>query len=110
MTALDATPSLPIGALYTKDVSMHGFAISNASIDDLAEAARMINRLLDTGQLRSRTAATYRLDEAAKAHQQMGVRPGARTNRHLPLTPRATRGGAVRARPGALGAGVEPAA
>ena len=77
MAALDATPSLPIGALYTKDVNLRGFAISNASVDELAAAAGAINQLLATGRLRSRTGATYRLDDAAKAHEAMesgGVR------------------------------------
>lgn len=71
MASLDAAPTLPIGALYTKDVSIHGFAISNASVDDLADAASVINLLLGNGGLRGRIAATYSLSEAASAHEAM---------------------------------------
>lgn len=71
MASMGATPTLPIGALYTKDASIRGFAISNASVDDLGRAADVINRLLPIGGLRSRIAATLPLRDAALAHQQM---------------------------------------
>lgn len=69
--ALGATPALPVGALYTMDASLHGFAISNASVDDLSRAADAINRLLTAGRLRSRIATTYPLSEATGAHLEM---------------------------------------
>ncbi|MCA0297311.1 MAG: NADPH:quinone reductase [Actinobacteria bacterium] len=77
MAAMGANPSLPVGALYTRDASLRGFAISNASVEDLADAARTINALLATGRLRSRIAATYRLDEAADAQRRLES-PGVR--------------------------------
>lgn len=70
-------PTLPVGALYTRDVTLHGFAISNASVDDLAGAATAINRMLAAGQLRARVAGVFRLADAAEAHRVMqagGVR------------------------------------
>jgi NADPH:quinone reductase-like Zn-dependent oxidoreductase len=73
----DADPAFPVGAMYTKDVTLHGFAISNASTADLAQAARAINRLLASGRLEARVGATFHLSEAAKAHAAMasgGVR------------------------------------
>lgn len=64
-------PVLPVGMLYTRDATLHGFAISNASVDDLARAARTINLLLASGRLRARIGATYTLADAARAHQAM---------------------------------------
>lgn len=62
---------LPVGQLYTKDITLCGFAISNATVGDLAQAAQAINRLLAAGRLRSRIGARFRLAEAAKAQQAM---------------------------------------
>ncbi|MDZ5446421.1 hypothetical protein U2F26_27445 [Micromonospora sp. 4G57] len=42
-------------AVYTRDASIRGFVISNASAADLAEAAAVINDLLATNRLVSRT-------------------------------------------------------
>ncbi len=64
-----ATPTVPIGALYTGDRSIRGFAISNAPVSDLAVAARDVNRLLAAGRLRSRVALTLPLEDAARAHR-----------------------------------------
>jgi len=66
---LDATPALPIGELYTRDASLRGFALSNASKKDLARAARTINAHLESGRLEVRIAKTLPLDEAAQAHR-----------------------------------------
>lgn len=66
-----AEPTLPVGAVYTKDITLHGFAISNASTSNLASAARLINRLFSEKRLQARIGATYTLDDAAKAHQAM---------------------------------------
>lgn len=65
------SPVLPVGEMYTQDITLHGFAISNASVDDLAHAARAINRLLAAGRLDARIGATFHLAEAAKAHAAM---------------------------------------
>lgn len=62
-------PTLPVGAMYTRDITLHGFAISNASVGTLGAAAQTINRLLAAGKLRARIGATLHLAEAAKAHQ-----------------------------------------
>lgn len=61
--------ALPVGALYTRDLSLRGFAISNASVADLASAARHINALLAGGRLRLRIGARFPLAEAARAHE-----------------------------------------
>lgn len=64
-------PVLPVGALYTRDITVHGFAISNASVAELASAATTINRLLAAGTLRGRIGATHRLADAARAHTEL---------------------------------------
>lgn len=71
MAGLAARAQLPVGALYTRDISLLGFAISNASTPELAAAAKTINKLLATDQLRGRVGQTYRLDEAAQAHRAL---------------------------------------
>lgn len=67
----EAAPRLPVGAMYTREVTLHGFAISNAGVSDLARAARVINRLLSEGRLKGRIGATYSLTQAAAAHEAM---------------------------------------
>jgi NADPH:quinone reductase-like Zn-dependent oxidoreductase len=64
---LDTHPALPVGALYIRDASIAGFAISNASVADLAAAAEVINVAL--GELRTRIAEVLPLREAARAHR-----------------------------------------
>ena len=71
MAALDARPVLPVGAVYTRDISLHGFVISNASVSDLARAAPLINRLLAQGVLRIRVAEVMSLADAAQAHRMV---------------------------------------
>lgn len=73
MAGMQARPTLPVGGLYTRDLSIHGFAISNAGVDDLAAAAGAINRLLEQGRLGGRTARTYSLQQARQAHQAIAT-------------------------------------
>lgn len=65
------SPVLPVGALYTRDITLHGFVISNATTGELAEAARVVNHLLADGRLQARIGATFHLDQAAQAQQAM---------------------------------------
>src|SRR4029450_4994887 len=43
MAGLPARPVLPVGAVYPRDITIVGFAISNAGVDDLAATATAIN-------------------------------------------------------------------
>ena len=65
--------SLPVGPMYTRDVSLHGFAISNASVSDLAHAATAINRLLAAGRLNARIGATFALHQTDQAYAAMAA-------------------------------------
>jgi NADPH:quinone reductase-like Zn-dependent oxidoreductase len=70
-------PVLPVGPLYTKDCSVVGFAISHATIAELAEAAATINGLL-TGNLPDgapalvpRALETLPISAAAAVHSRL---------------------------------------
>ncbi|WP_233235046.1 NADPH:quinone reductase [Bordetella sp. LUAb4] len=71
MSGLKARPELPVGGLYTRDASILGFAISNASTSDLQAAANRVNQLLVQGTLPLRKTEVLPLAEAARAHQRM---------------------------------------
>ncbi|MEV8313337.1 zinc-binding dehydrogenase [Streptomyces sp. NPDC059900] len=71
MVGLSDTPVLPVGRLYTRDASIVGFAISNASTADLAEAAGGVEWLLRATPWRPRIADRLPLSRAAEAHRRM---------------------------------------
>lgn len=73
---------LPVGGLYTRDARLLGFAISNASLEDLAGAADAVNEGLAAGWLEGRVRAVLPLDEARFAHEMQERRtPGAPAGR-----------------------------
>lgn len=74
MAGLRAQAMLPIGAVYTRDIGIHGFAITNASVTDLGLAAETINRELVSGRLRGRIRAKLALADAAAAHRMLETR------------------------------------
>ena len=69
MAGLNARPIFPVGAFYTKDCSMHGFAITNAINQELKDCAKIINGALANGTLKSRISRIMPLAEAAAAHR-----------------------------------------
>ncbi|MFK4547398.1 NADPH:quinone reductase-like Zn-dependent oxidoreductase [Streptomyces tendae] len=72
MVGLGSGPSaLSVGALYTKDASVVGFAISNATTADLAEAARGVVGVLTDTPWRPRIAGRLPLSQAAEAHRRL---------------------------------------
>ncbi|WP_267715922.1 zinc-binding dehydrogenase [Streptomyces sp. CoH17] len=77
---------LPLGRLYTRDASIVGFAISNASVADLADAARGVVGVLRDTPWRPRIAGRLPLSRAAEAHR--GLESGEVRGR-LVLTPAA---------------------
>lgn len=69
MAGATARADLPVGPLYTRDGRVIGFAISNATVPELADAARRINQLLAAGALVSRHVRVLPLADAATAHR-----------------------------------------
>jgi NADPH2:quinone reductase len=69
MAGLSARPPFPVGAFYTKDCSMRGFAITNATVDELQTCAESINHWLAKSKLKTRVARVMPLAEAASAHR-----------------------------------------
>lgn len=72
MVGLGGGPaSLPVSRLYTRDASIVGFAISNATTADLAEAADgVVEALVDT-PWRPRIADRLPLSMTAEAHRRL---------------------------------------
>ncbi len=71
MSGARDTPTLPVGALYMKDGSVRGFALSNATTAELADAARAVNDLLAAGALRPRLVEYRPLSATARVHRRM---------------------------------------
>ncbi|CAB65629.1 MULTISPECIES: zinc-binding dehydrogenase [Streptomyces] len=72
MVGLGAGPAaLSVGGLYTKDASIVGFAISNATAADLAEAARGVVGVLTDTPWRPRIADRLPLSMTAEAHRRL---------------------------------------
>jgi NADPH:quinone reductase-like Zn-dependent oxidoreductase len=72
MVGLGTGPAaLPVSRLYTKDASIVGFAISNATTADLAAAARGVVDVLTDTPWRPRVAGRLPLSMTAEAHRRL---------------------------------------
>lgn len=71
LSGMHTRPVLPAGPLYVKDGSVVGFAISQATSGELADAAAGINLLLAEGRLRPRRIEELPLSGAAEAHRRL---------------------------------------
>jgi NADPH2:quinone reductase len=69
MAGRDARPALPIGPFYTKDASLLGFAMFNASPDQQRKAAEDINRWLVERKLVPNIDRILPLSQSAAAHR-----------------------------------------
>lgn len=67
---------LPVGSLYLRDRSAIGFAISQAGVDELAEAARNVGSLIAAGRLAPRGIEHLPLSRAAEAHRRLEAGEG----------------------------------
>lgn len=62
-----AKPALPLGAFYPRGQSIHGFAMFNATLDELRRFAEDINRWAESGELKPIIGKTFPMAEAAAA-------------------------------------------
>jgi NADPH2:quinone reductase len=86
MAGLAAHPTFPVGAFYTRDCSMHGFAVTNARKEQLRSSAELINKLLAEGRLHGRIDRVMPLAEAARAHH-LTESPAAQLDGKIVLVP-----------------------
>lgn len=69
MAGRQAQPTFPVGPFYVKDLALHGFAMFNATPDELRACAEDINRWLSEKKLHIPIGKAYTIAEAAAAHR-----------------------------------------
>ena len=69
MAGRDARPVFPVGPFYTKNCSVHGFAMFNFSAEEQRPAANDVNQWLAQGLIRPRIDRVLPLAQTAVAHQ-----------------------------------------
>jgi NADPH2:quinone reductase len=75
MAGLSARPLFPVGPFYTKNASMFGFTITDATIEELEEGAKTLNRLLKNKQIKAKIYKIMDLKDAAEAHHMQESDP-----------------------------------
>lgn len=63
--------AFPVGEFYTKNITAHGFTITDLSTQELRQVADKINIYLGGGLLKSRIIDIWPLSRAAEAHTTM---------------------------------------
>lgn len=69
MAGRDAKSAFPVGPLYVKDCSVRGFAMFNASADEIRASAEELSGWMAEGTLKARIDRILPLSEAAEAHR-----------------------------------------
>ena len=69
MAGRQAQPTFPVGPFYVKGLSLFGFAMFNASTDEQRVCADDINRWLAAKKLHVPIGKTFKIADAAAAHQ-----------------------------------------
>lgn len=69
MAGRTAQPLFPVGPFYTRDLSLHGFAMFKASPEEQRVCAADINRWLAAGSLKVLVGRVFPLAETAAAHR-----------------------------------------
>jgi NADPH2:quinone reductase len=69
MSGLKHESTLPVGAFYTRNCTMFGFTVTDATVDELTEYAREINDALARGVYRANVNRVLPLSQAAEAHR-----------------------------------------
>jgi NADPH2:quinone reductase len=69
MAGRDARPPFPVGPFYTKDCSLHGFAMFNATAEEQGAAARDISNWAAQKKLRACIDRIMPLSQAEEAHR-----------------------------------------
>lgn len=69
MAGRDARPTFPVGPFYSKNCSLFGFMILNATAEELHGAAEDINRWMSAGKLKAQIDRVLPLSQTAEAHR-----------------------------------------
>jgi NADPH:quinone reductase len=69
MAGRQARPVFPVGPFYVKGLSLHGFAMFNATPNEQRSCAEDIGQWLARGQLHAPIGQNFSLAEAASAHR-----------------------------------------
>jgi NADPH2:quinone reductase len=69
MAGREARPVFPVGPFYTRDCSVHGFAMFNSNATEQQKAAEDLNRWMSEGKLKACIDRVMPLAKAAEAHQ-----------------------------------------
>jgi len=69
MAGRDARPVFPVGPFYTKNCSVHGFAMFNFTAEEQRPVANELNQWLTQGRIRARIDRVLPLAETRLAHQ-----------------------------------------
>jgi hypothetical protein len=69
LAGIRSRAALPVGPFYTKGATLAGFAISKASVPELADAAAATNDMLRGNRLEVRTGLRLLLEKAVEAHR-----------------------------------------
>lgn len=69
MAGRQAQPTFPVGPFYVRDLSLHGFAMFNATPEEQRACANDINRWLAEKKLHAVIGKTFPLAQTAAAHQ-----------------------------------------
>jgi NADPH2:quinone reductase len=69
MAGRQAMPSFPVGPFYTKDLTLHGFAMFNASVEEQRNCAEDMNYWYALNWLQPQIGRTFPLANTAEAHR-----------------------------------------
>jgi NADPH2:quinone reductase len=69
MAGRDARPPFPVGPFYVKGCSLFGFAMFNATAEELRVCGEEISSWLAAGKIKPRIDRVFPLSQAAEAHR-----------------------------------------
>lgn len=75
MAGFNSNPTLPLGPFYSKECSILGFTLTNASNDELFGYSILINKCFEENRLKAKIAAVLPIAEASKAHKMLESDP-----------------------------------